>query len=109
MPRRQDRSDRFRQQDLLRPTVDNLVDQTEIPGRVRREEVVALERVLDLLQRLAGMLDVNLVQPLLQVQNLLSVQHDICRLALEPAGRLMHHDARVRKGETLILGAGGEQ
>src|SRR5205807_915393 len=80
-----------------RPLVDDLVDQPKFLGRLRGHEGVALERVLDLLERLAGMLHVDIVEPLLQVQNLLSVQHDVGRLALEAAGRLMHHDAGVRE------------
>src|SRR5256885_10767622 len=38
---------------------------------------VALERVLDLLERLAGMVDVDIVQAFFKVQDLLSVQHDV--------------------------------
>jgi hypothetical protein len=66
---------------------------------------IALEGVLDLLERLAGMLDVDFVEPPLQVQDLLSVQHDIGGLTLEPAGRLMRHDPGIGQREAQVLGA----
>jgi hypothetical protein len=48
--------------------LDHLVDDTEIPRHLRGQEIVALQRVLDLLQRLAGVTDVNLVEALLQAR-----------------------------------------
>ena len=47
--------------------LDHFVDDTEIPRHLRSEEIVALERVLDRLQRLAGVTDVDLVETPLQV------------------------------------------
>ena len=47
--------------------LDHFVDDAEIPRRLRSEEIVALERVLDRLQRLAGVTDVDLVETPLQV------------------------------------------
>src|SRR5260370_21830786 len=64
------------------PLLDHLVDKAEILGHLRGEEGVALERVLDLLERLAGMLHVDLVEALLEAQNLLGVEHDVGCLAL---------------------------
>jgi len=46
--------------------LDHFVDDTKIPRHLRSEEIVALKRFLDLLQRLAGVTDVNFVQALLQ-------------------------------------------
>ena len=55
------------------------------------------------------MLNVDFVEPLLQVQDFLRVQHDVRRLALEPARRLVDHDARIGNREPHVLGAGGQQ
>src|SRR5258708_33609120 len=68
---------------LDRTLVDHLVDYAEFHRHLGGQEIVALERVLDLLERLAGVVDVNFVETLLQVQNFLGVQHDVGRLALE--------------------------
>ena len=54
-------------------------------------------------------MDVDLVEPLLQVQNLLGMIHDVGRLPLEAAGRLVQHDAGIGQREALALLAGGEQ
>src|SRR6516164_6048485 len=61
----------------LRPMIDYLVDQAEILGRLCRHKKIALQRLFDLLQRLASMLHVDLVEPLLEISNLLGVQHDV--------------------------------
>ena|SRR6516162_5859589 len=47
--------------------LDHFVDDAEIPRRLRSEEIGALERVLDFLQRLAGVTDVDLIEALLEV------------------------------------------
>src|SRR3954468_22317677 len=58
---------------VLGPLLDHLVDQAEVLSHVRGQEVVALQRVLDFLDRLTGVLDVDFVEPLLQVQDFLGV------------------------------------
>ena len=78
---------------VLRPLIDHPIDHTPLHRHLGGEEIIALKRILDLLERLAGMLDVNFVQPLLQVQDLLGVLHDVGCLALKAAGGLMEHDA----------------
>src|SRR6516225_8931810 len=55
---------------LDRPLIDDLVDQAELLGHAGGHEGIALERVLDLLERLAGVLDVDFIEPLFQVQDL---------------------------------------
>ncbi len=55
------------------------------------------------------MLHIDFIQPLLQVQDLLGVQHDVGCLALEPAGRLVQHDARVGQREPHVLVSRREQ
>ena len=47
--------------------LDHFVDDAEIPRRLRSEEIGALERVLDFLQRLAGVTDVDLIEALFEV------------------------------------------
>ena len=94
---------------FLRPFLDHLVDQAEVLCHLRRQEHIALEGILDLLERLAGMPDINLVEPALEVQDFLGVEHDVGRLALEPARGLVHHDARIRQRKAHVLGARGEQ
>ena len=55
------------------------------------------------------MFHVDLVEPLLEIQNLLGVQHNVCRLALEAALGLMHQDAGIWQRETQALLTRGEQ
>src|SRR6266516_1879472 len=50
-----------RRRHLFGPLLDHLVDQAEILGHIGGQEGVALERVLDLLQRLTGMMHVDIV------------------------------------------------
>src|SRR5258706_5869572 len=60
--------------------------------------VVAIGVLLDLLNRLAGVLRENLLHETLRVQELARLDPDVDRLALsELAPRLVHHDARVRE------------
>src|ERR1700730_8635826 len=94
---------------VFRPLIDPLVDNAPLHRHFPGQEVVALERVLDLLERLAGVLHVDLVETLLEIQDLLSMKHDVGRLALEAAGRLMQHDARVRECKPHSLLAGSQQ
>jgi hypothetical protein len=47
--------------------------------------------------------------PFLEIQNLLGVQHDVCRVALEAALGLMHQDAHIWQSKTLALLPGGEK
>ena len=76
---------------------------------VRREPPVAVGVDLDLLERLAGVVGLQLVELLLEQQALLGLDLDVGRRAADAAGRLVHHDARVRQGVPLALGAGREQ
>src|SRR3974377_1292606 len=94
---------------VFRPLIDHLVDNAPLHRHFPGQEVVALERVLDLLERLAGVLHVDLVETLLEIQDLLSMKHDVGRLALEAAGRLMQHDAQVWECEPHSLPAGCQQ
>ena len=54
-------------------------------------------------------MDVDFVQPPLHLEDVLGVALNVGGLPLEPAGRLMDHDPRVRQGEAAALFAGGQQ
>src|SRR5690606_28223905 len=85
---------------------DNLVDDAEGLGLLRRHEMVAVERALDRVVILAGVLHIDLVEPPLQLDDVLRVPLDIGSLALEAARRLMHHDASIGRCEPHTLVAG---
>src|SRR5260370_35049583 len=76
------------------PLIDHLFDNAPLHCHFPSQEVVALERVLDLLERLAGMLHVDIVGTLLEIQDLLGMKHEVGGLALAPTGSLMYHEAR---------------
>src|SRR5689334_921260 len=57
------------------------IDETERLRFVRSHEVVAIERRLDPLVGLAGVLDVDLVEPALHLDDVLGVPLDVARLA----------------------------
>ena len=63
--------------------LDDLVDQAVLDGLLGLEEAVALHVLVDLLERLAGVLGVDLVDPLARVEDLAGVDLDVRRLALE--------------------------
>src|SRR6516162_831031 len=56
---------------VFRPLIDHLVDNAPLHRHFAGQEVVALERVLDLLEWLAGVLHVDLVETFLEIQDLL--------------------------------------
>src|SRR5258708_4634061 len=94
---------------IVRPLLDDLVDQAEILGLLGGHEAVALQRVLNRLVVLAGVLNVDLVQAALDVLDLLRVQQNVGGLALKAARWLVDHDAGVRQGETHVLLPGAQQ
>src|SRR6476660_6459908 len=79
------------------PALDHLVDQAELHRLDRRQKLIALERGLDRLERLVGGLNVNLVEPRPQSQDLARLDLDIGSLPLRPARGLMDHDPGVRQ------------
>jgi hypothetical protein len=62
-----------------------------------------------LLERLTGVLHVDVVAAPFRVQDLLGVEHDVGHLPLEHAGGLVDHDASVWHGEPQALGSSREQ
>ncbi|EKF42791.1 prolipoprotein diacylglyceryltransferase [Nitratireductor indicus C115] len=87
----------------------DLVDQTEIECFVSGHEVIAVERVLDGFVLLARVLDIDLVQPALQLDDILGMALDVGGLTLEAARRLMNHDARIGRRKAHILMAGAQK
>src|SRR6266702_4117802 len=71
---------------LFRALVDHLVHNTEVPGHRGGKELVAFQRVLDRLVGLPGVFLIDLVEPLLEVQDFLGMQHDLGWLAMKAAG-----------------------
>jgi hypothetical protein len=67
------------------------------------------ESAVDLLDGLAGLLGDQLGHLLLDVQHLLGLDLDVRGGATDAAGRLVHHDPRVRQAVPLALGARAEQ
>src|SRR5262249_17853709 len=84
-------------------------DDAELLGFHRGHEAVALDRRRDRFERLAGMLDIDLVEARPQPQDLARLDLDVAGLALEAARGLVDHNVRVRQAEAPALGAGGEQ
>src|SRR5262249_6480950 len=62
---------------VFQPLIDHLVDNAPLHRHFASQEVVALERVLDLLERLAGVPHVDLVETFLEIQDLLGMKHDV--------------------------------
>src|SRR5512135_717506 len=80
---------------------DDVVDEAVVPRLVRGEPAVAVGVALDLLDRLAGVVGDPLLHRALRVKHLLGLDRDVGRGAADPAGRLVHHDPRVRQGVAL--------
>src|SRR3954454_5355584 len=86
------------------------VDETVIARILARHEAVAVGVLGDLLDRLAGVLGQDLVQPLARVDDLARVDVDVRRLALDAARpRLVDHDPRMRQRVALALRTGREK
>src|SRR3712207_9443687 len=71
-------------------------DQAEGPVFLGGEEAVALRRLLDILDRLAGIFRHQLVQPVADAQDLLGMNLDVGCLALRAAGRLVEDRKSTR-------------
>src|ERR1700759_952957 len=76
------------------PAFDHFVDEPEFFGFGRREKFVALDRGGDGLEWLAGVPDINLIEPRTQRQDFACLDFDVRRLPLRPARRRVDHDAR---------------
>src|ERR1700710_635413 len=92
-----------------RSILNDQIDKAELQRLLGGHEAVALELALDLLQRLPGMPDINLIQPLANPEDLPRLDLDIGRLALSTAGRLVNHDPRIGQGEPFAGRTGCQQ
>src|SRR5262245_19988672 len=89
--------------------LDNAIDELVFGGFLGRHEAIAIRVALDLVQRMARVLDQNLVHLLLDPLELLGVDGDFFGGARHAGQRLMDHDASVGQGVPLAGSAGGEQ
>ena len=78
-------------------------------GLFSAHEVIAIQRALNRLIITACMFDIDIVQAPFDFQNILSMSLNIRGLALEAAGGLMHHHARIGQTEAHVLFARCEQ
>src|SRR3954462_5407046 len=88
---------------------DDLVDEAVLGGLVGLEEAVAFHVGVDTLFGLPGVVGIDLIHALAGLEDLLRVDLDVRRLALEARGGLVDEDARVRKREALAVRAAGQQ
>src|SRR5712691_2564799 len=88
---------------------DDVVDQSVLLRRIRREEVVALGVLRDLLDLLSGVARKDLVELLAGAQDLLGVDLDVARLSLHASPRLVDEDVRVRERVPLAVRTAREQ
>src|SRR5579864_9083644 len=87
------------------PFLQDFVDDPVLAGLLGGEEIVALGVPRDLLHRSAGVKRHQHVEALAQAQDVLGMDLDVRRLALEAAERLVNHDIRIGHREALALGA----
>src|SRR4051794_31865184 len=79
------------------PVFDHFVNEAELLRFERREKFVALDRGGNGFERLAGVPDIDFIEPRPQRQDFARLDLDIRRLPLRAAGRLVDHDARIRQ------------
>jgi len=77
----------------------HLVDEAVVAGLARREPAVAVGVLLDLLDRLAGVVRGPLEQRLLDVQHLLGLDLDVGRGAADAAGDMIPLQQIIRDAE----------
>src|SRR5712691_2017535 len=84
---------------------DDVVDEAVLLRGIRREEVVALGVLCDLLDLLSGVAREDLVELLARAQDFLGMNLDVARLALHSSPRLVDEDVRVRERIALAVRA----
>jgi hypothetical protein len=70
--------------DLVAPC-QHPIDDAEALRLLGRHEIVAVQRLLNFLLRLSGVLNVNLVKPALHFDDIFGMPFDVAGLTLEPA------------------------
>src|SRR6202050_2796733 len=88
---------------------DDAIYDAVLPGLLRAHEVVALGVLADLLELFAGVLGDDLVEAVAHVDDLLGVDLDIGRLALEARRHLMYQDLGVGQRHALAMRTPGQQ
>src|SRR3954452_22052925 len=71
---------------------DDFVDEPVLGSLIRLEEAIAFHVGVDLLDRLARVVRIDLVDALARLEDLLGVDLDVRRLALEAGARLVDED-----------------
>jgi hypothetical protein len=89
--------------------LDDLVNEAPIVRLLRVHEHVPLHALLNLVDGLARVFGVDLVEAVAHLEDLLGVDGDVGGLAGRAAGRLVDHDPRVGQHPPLTSRAGGEQ
>lgn len=74
------------------------VDQTKLLGFLRAHELVTLHARLNKVQILVGMLDINLIELLFQLDDLLGMDLNVSGLAMSTSRGLVNHDPGIGKG-----------
>src|SRR5260370_19800201 len=77
------------------PGFDHFVNDAELLRLERRKKFVALDRGGDGFEQLAGVPDVDFVEPRPQRQDLARLDFDVGRLPLRAARRVVDHYARI--------------
>lgn len=88
--------------------LDDLVDETVLESLLGIHEVVALCILFYLWELLTRVICNELVQEILGLDDVLSVDGNICCLAFRTTERLVNHDFGVGESEALSLGTGHE-
>src|SRR5215469_10325707 len=94
---------------LLNSLLNDLIDEPEFLRTLRSKELIALQCLLNSLDRLTGVPDIDFIQPLADVEDLLGVNHDVGGLALKAPGRLVNHDAGIGQRKPHVLLPSREQ
>src|SRR3954454_5389489 len=89
--------------------VDDPIRQPVLDGFRGGEVAIALHVLVDLRDRVARVMRVDLVDAAALGDDLARVDVDVGRLPLEAAGGLVDEDLRVRQGHALAVGASGQQ
>ena len=89
--------------------LEDVVDDAVVLGLLGGHVVVALGILLDTINRLPRMARKNLVGDLLDSHDLSRLDLDVSGLTGRTAGRLVDHDARIRKGIAFAFRAGGQE
>src|SRR5262245_15345966 len=75
--------------------LQDFVDQAELLSLLSSHEVIAVKRFFNYLIAALRMLDIDFVQAPFHLDDVFGMPLDVAGLALEPAGRLVHHDTGI--------------